>query len=51
MKCKRCKKGNLFFIINIGDEYKENKFKKKGEVYVCDNCGKCLILKLKEVKQ
>lgn len=45
IKCKFCKKEKVHFLINIG-ETTEKTFKKEGEVYVCENCGKCTILKI-----
>lgn len=51
MKCKRCKKGELIFVINFGEEGEKlgfSYFKKQGQIWVCDKCGKCIIIKKKE---
>lgn len=45
LKCKYCKKENIKFMINAGFTKKEN-FKKTGEIYICEDCGKCTIFKI-----
>ena len=55
MKCKRCKKGELIFVINFGEDYEKEGltetiscFKREGQVWVCDKCGRCSLIKIKE---
>jgi len=49
MRCKRCKKGKLYFISNI---IKESGTYTVGDIigsaYLCDYCGKGVIIKKNE---
>jgi len=43
LKCKYCKKEKMWHLVNVG-ENKIGKFKVDGEVYLCENCGRCTVL-------
>lgn len=46
MKCKKCKKGELLDLVNVGIN-DLHKFVVTGNVYICDNCEKLTLIKLK----
>ena len=48
MKCPRCKKGKLYFVIRLSEEGKLHPL--FATLYICDVCGRAAIKPIKEVK-